>query len=419
MAQKVSRKTPHWINSILHSEGLRALQHRNFRLFIFGQIISVIGTWMQSTAQQWLVYDLTGSQLKLGTVTFAGFIPVLLFSLFLGILVDRLPRRTILLVTQTLFMILAAILAALTALGVVQYWHIVFLAVMLGFVNALDMPTRQAFYIDLVSREDLMNAIALNSSVFNVARIVGPAAAGIIVAAVGEAPAFAINSVTYLAVILALLKITRPIRKPSPGKGKGLAELKEGLSYLLHTREILGLVVMVAAFSMFGFTYLVLLPAVAVEILNTGPEGFGTLVASQGVGALIGALLLAVYGSRFHKGRMLQASRFLLAGSLLILSLSTNQLLSMAALVAAGLAFISILALTNTLIQLIVPDSIRGRVLSAFTWSLGGFFPLGGLLYGSLGDRFGVENAILTAAVICFGAAVISLRLFPETGTLR
>jgi MFS family permease len=408
-----------WINRALHSEGLRAMQHRNFRLFIFGQLISVIGTWMQSTAQQWLVYSITGSQLKLGAVTFAGFIPILLFSLFLGILVDRFPRRTILLVTQTLFMVLAIILAILTALEIVEYWHILLLALMLGMVNALDMPTRQAFYIDLVARDDLMNAIAINSSVFNAARIIGPAAAGIIVAAIGEAPAFAINGLTYLAVIVALKKITRPARTTDPAKTRSLDQLKEGLNYLVRTREVFGLVVMVAVFSTFGFPYLILLPAFAVEVLNSGPEGFSVLVSSQGIGALIGAVLLAGFGNHFHKGRALLLNRFLLPVSLLALGLSGIRTLSIAALIAAGFSFITILAISNTLIQLIVPDSIRGRVISAYTWSLGGFFPLGALLYGWLGDLFGVQNAILTASALCTVAAVLSLKLFPETRNLR
>ncbi|MBN1264010.1 MAG: MFS transporter [Anaerolineales bacterium] len=408
-----------WFIRVLHSEGLRAMQHRNYRLFIFGQLVSLIGTWMQSTAQQWLVYSITNSQFKLGVVSFAGFFPILLISLFMGPIVDRLPRRTILLATQTLYMILAAILAVLTALHIVQYWHIVILALLLGFVSALDMPARQAFYIDLVAREDLLNAIAINSSVFNAARIFGPAAAGIVVAAVGEAPAFAINSISYLAVIFALLRISIPPGIKSDRKGSGTAQLKEGLLYLVRTREVFGLVTMVAIFSLLGFPYLILLPAVAVEVLNTGPEGFSALVSAQGVGALIGAVLLAGFGNHIHKGRILLISRFTLSASLVVLGFSRVQFISQIALVFAGFSFITSLALTNTLIQIIVPDKIRGRVLSAFTWALGGFLPIGSLVYGSIGDAIGVAGAILIASGFCLLAAIVSLKWFPETGKLR
>jgi len=408
-----------YFSRALQSEGLRALQHRNFRLFIFGQMISLIGTWMQSTAQQWLVYKITNSQLKLGVVSFAGFIPILLVSLFMGLLVDRLPRRTILLITQSLFMILAAVLAVLTALHIVQYWHIVLLALLLGFVNSLDMPARQAFYIDLVSREDLLNAIAINSSVFNAARIFGPAAAGIIVAAIGEAPAFAINALSYLAVIAALIMITIPPEVKLARKAAGLTQLKEGLLYLVRSREIFGLVTMVALFSLLGFPYLILLPAVAVDVLNTGPEGFSALVSAQGIGALIGAVLLAGFGSHIHKGKILMLSRFLLAASLFVLGLSRIQILSQIALVFAGFSFITVLALTNTLIQIIVPDEIRGRVLSAFTWSLGGFLPIGSLIYGSIGDKIGVSGAILIASGTCLVSAAAGMKWFPETKVLQ
>jgi len=411
--------TSRWFTRLLQAEGLRALHHRNFRLFILGQLISVVGTWMQSTAQQWLVYSLTGSQLKLGTVTFAGFFPILLLSLFMGPIVDRLPRRTILLVTQTIYMVLAAVLAGLTALQLVQYWHILVLAVLLGIVNALDMPARQAFYIDLVPRDDLLNAIAVNSSVFNGARIIGPAAAGLVVAAIGEAPAFAINSISYLAVILALVKISVHREAQSAKKHTGWDQLREGLKYLVATREILGLVVMVAVFSVVGFPFMVLLPAVAVDVLNTGPEGFGVLVAAQGIGALLGALLLAGYGSHIRKGRMLLRSRFMLAGALALLGISHYQPLSMVALMIAGFAFIGNLALSNTLIQLISPDEVRGRVVSAYSWSLGGFYPLGAILYGFLGDHFVTSTAIVLGGVVCLLAALFSLSWFPETGELR
>ncbi len=395
-------------------DGLRAFRYRNFRLFFVGQLISLIGAWTQSTAQQWLVYDLTGSQLKLGVVVFAGFLPVLILSLFMGVIVDRFPRRRILLITQSWFMLMAAILAVLTFSGRITYEYIVFIAFLTGFGNALDMPARQAFFADLVEREDLFNAIALNSSVFNGARIIGPAVGGLIVARFGEAPAFAFNSISYLAVIGALLMMFLPKVKTS-GDGKGLSELREGLSYLIHDRRVFGLVIMIAAFSTVSFPYLVLIPVFARDILEVGPVGYGALLAAQGVGALIGAFGLALKGDRIPKGRVLTVSRGMLAFMIAIVALSRIPILSMVALVGAGFAFISLLALTNTLIQLLVPDPLRGRVLSSYTWALGGFFPIGSLLIGSIGDSIGATKAALIAAGGSLLLTILGIVIFPET----
>ncbi|MCK4962204.1 MAG: MFS transporter, partial [Anaerolineales bacterium] len=358
-------------------EALRAMRHPNFRLFFFGQLISLSGTWMQSTAQQWLVYRLTNSQLSLGMVTFASYIPVLLLSLFMGVVVDRFQRRRLLVITQTWFMLLAAALAVLTYLELVQYWHILLLAILLGIANALDMPARQAFYIDLVEREDLMNAIALNSSIFNGARIIGPAIGGLVIAAFGEAPAFATNAVTYLATIACLLMMRLPPFDPPASDKSSLSELKGGLDYLIANRHALSLVSMTALLSIFCFPYMVLLPVFARDILKIGPEGYGVLTAAQGSGALIGALTLAAFGDNQSKSRLLLFSRGLLAVALAGLALSATPILSILALVLAGYALITQLAVTNTSLQLIVPDELRGRVMSTFTWALGGFWPLG------------------------------------------
>lgn len=399
-------------------DALRALRHRNFRLFFFGQLVSLSGNWMQTTAQQWLVYRITGTQLSLGMVTFAAFLPVLLFSLFMGVVVDRLPRRRILLLTQGWFMLLAVVLAALAAFDVVQYWHILVLAVLLGIANALDMPARQAFFADMVEREDLLNAIALNSSAFNGARIIGPAAAGLVVAAVGEAPAFAVNALSYLAVIAALLAMRLPPLAPNPNRGSGLSALREGLRHVAGDRRVLGLVVMIALFSLFGFPYLVLLPAVAKDVLGTGAEGYGALMASMGVGALAGGLGLAVLGERVHKGRLLLASRALFALAIGAFGFSRSVVPAMLSLAVAGYAFITQLATTNTLIQLLVPDALRGRVLSAYTWSLGGFWPLGALLFGALGDALGAPGAVLIAAGAALVLTLGAWWKLPETRSL-
>ncbi len=403
---------------------LRALRHRNFRLFFLGQLVSLSGTWMQTTAQQWLVYRLTGSQLSLGAVTFASFLPVLLLSLFMGVIVDRVPRRRLLLLTQTWFMLGAAVLAWLTAVDVIRYSYILTLAFLLGLANALDMPARQAFFVDMVERDDLMNAIALNSSVFNGARIIGPALGGVVVARLGEAPAFAINALTFLAVIASLLLMRLPPTIRAPHTATALTELKQGLHYLLEDRRVLGLVTMIAAFSLIGFPCFTLLPAFARDILRIGASGLGALMASMGTGALVAALGLAVFGDRGGdrgrgKGWLLGLNRWLFAAALAALALSRTPALSMAALVVAGYAFITQLAITNTLIQLLVPDDRRGRVMSIYTWALGGFWPLGALLIGAVGDAIGAPAAVLISASASAALAVLGGVIFPEAQRLR
>ncbi len=407
--------TTHW------PRALSAMRHRNFRLFFVGQLISVIGTWMQSTAQQWLVYRITGSQTSLGMVTFIGFLPVLLFSLFMGVVVDRVSRRRLLVFTQSWFMVLAVVLAILTATGVVQYWHILVLAGLLGIGNALDMPARQTFVVELVDQDkgDMMNAIGLNSSLFNLARIVGPAVGGAVVAALGEAPAFAINAVTFLAVIAALLLMRLPAMTTASKQRRPWDNLMDGFRYMKHTRRVLGLVAMVAAFSMVGFGALTLLPVFAKDILNIGVEGFGKLLSAQGVGALFGALLLVIAEERFHKGRTLLFSRVLIGLAIGGLALSRVPWVSMALLGIVGYAFITQLILTNTLIQTIVPDDLRGRVLSTYTWALGGFYPLGSLFMGFLGDHIGAPIAAMIAAAGCLLLVVVNLVAFPKMQQLQ
>jgi MFS family permease len=400
-------------------EALRAMRHRNFRLYFFGQLVSLIGSWMQTTAQQWLVYRLTGSQLSLGLVTFAGFIPVLLLSLFMGVVVDRVSRRRLLLLTQSWFLLLALALAVLTFLGIVQYRHIIVLALLFGIGNALDMPARQAFNLDMVEHDDLFNAIALNSSVFNGARIIGPAIGGLVIASWGEGTAFGLNAVSFLAVIAGLLMMSLPPFQRPAQRDTGLGDLKRGLAYLVGDRQVLGLVTMVAAFSLIGFPYAVLLPVFAQDVLRIGVEGYGILLGAQGVGALAAALSLAILGDRRPKGRLLWLSRWMLVVAVALLGFSRTTALSMLALALAGFALISQLAVTNTLIQLAVPDDLRGRVLSAYTWALGGFWPLGALLIGALGSWLGAGNAVLVSAGGCLVLTVVGTVVFPGVRELN
>jgi len=403
------------------SQTFSAMRHRNFRLYFWGQLISVVGVWMQSTALQWLVYRITGSQTSLGLVTFINFLPVLLFSLFMGVVTDQFSRRKILVSTQVWFTVFAIILAVLTWLGIVGYWHILLLSFLLGFGNALDMPARQAFVVEMVDGEkrDVMNAISLNSAIFNIARIIGPAIGGVVVAAVGEAPAFAINGITYLAVVLGLLLMKLAPPPVAVARTPPLERMKAGFRYIFAERDILGLVLMVAAVSVVSFGALTLVPVFAKDILRVGAEGFGRLLASQGIGALFGSLLLIFLGDRFHKGRLLLFSRLLLGPGIIGLALSRLPWLSMAFMAVLGYSLITQLVLTNTLIQMFVPDELRGRVLSTYTWALGGFYPLGSLMMGALGDKIGAPEAALASGIGSIVLVGINLALFPSMHKLN
>jgi len=402
--------------SLYWTQTFSAWRHRNFRLFFWGQLVSVIGVWMQTTAQQWLVYRITGSQASLGMVTFINFLPVLLFSLFMGVITDQYSRRKLLLFTQSWFMLLALILALLTWLDIVQYWHILLLAFLLGFGNALDMPARQAFVVELVDgdKRDVMNAVSINSALFNIARIVGPAIGGVVVAAFGEAPAFAINGLSYLAVIFALFLMRISSFTIGTSRDHPLEKMKDGFRYIFEQRAILGLVIMVAVFSMVGFGALTLVPVFAKDILHIGVAGFGKLLSWQGIGALIGALFLILFGNQFQKGKLLLFSRLLLGPAIIGLSLSRMPWLSMVLMALIGYAFITQLVLTNSLIQMIVPDDLRGRVLSTYTWALGGFYPLGSLGIGFLGDQIGAPTAALFSGIGCILLIIVNLSAFPS-----
>ena len=282
-----------------------ALRHRNYRLFLGGQLVSLAGTWMQIIAQGWLVYQISGSELALGVVGFASAIPVLIISPWAGVVVDQVSKRNLLVVTQTMAMVLAFILAILTFSGVVQVWQIVLLAACMGAVNAFDGPARQAFAVEMVGREDLPNAIALNSMTFNSARIIGPAIGGLLLAAVGAAWCFAINGLTFLAVIGALLAMTIAPLARQPETQSPWAQLKSGVVYVRDAHDLRGLLLMALVFSMFGISYGTVLPAFVDKVLGQGPSAFGAINAASGIGAVGGALLVAQFGDRGNRGRWL------------------------------------------------------------------------------------------------------------------
>ncbi|MGH2520908.1 MAG: MFS transporter [Anaerolineales bacterium] len=398
---------------------LHALSHRNYRLYWVGQLISLTGTWMQTTAQQWLVYRLTGSPLALGTVTFLASLPVMLFSLFAGIAVDRVDKRRLLLLTQSMMMALALTLAGLTFAGVVQYWHVLAMATLLGLVSTFDMPTRQAFTVEMVGKEDLMNAIALNSSIFNGARLIGPAVAGLLVARVGEAMAFTLNGLSFLAVIAGLLLMRLPPFVPRDGRLRPLEDLKEGVSYIARNHAVMSLVIVAAIPSIFGFPYTALIPVMAGQVLGLRADGFGALVSSVGAGALVGAVSLAALGKFKRKGWLLTIATFTLAGAITAFALSRSAPLSMLALAFAGWSMVTHLATTNTLLQLQVPDALRGRVMSAYLWAVVGMAPLGSLLLGSLAEAWGAPRAILSGALVCLASALGMLAVFPGVRRLE
>jgi len=375
-------------------QAMRALNHRAYRLFWIGQLISLTGSWMQSAAQQWLVYRLTGSSLKLGVVMMAATLPVTVLAPVAGVLIDRADKRTLLIRLQAGMMVLAVALAVLTATGVVRFAHVVVLASLAGCVNAFDMPARQAFTADMVGRDDLMSAIALNSSIFNGARLFGPAVAGLLVAHLGEAPAFAINALSFVAVLAALLAMDVPRTALGREAKHPWVEMREGAAYLLRDGHSLSLVVMVAIACTLTFPFTTLVPVIAVERLGLQADGFGMLISSFGLGALIGASMLAVL-SASGAGRMLVAARIVAALAIAGVALSKWVPLTCLAMAIAGWALITHLATSNTLIQLRVPDELRGRVMSFYTWCAVGTAPLGALFMGGVAEHLGAPTALL------------------------
>jgi MFS family permease len=403
-AEYVSRPSPKagWLPATL-----RALRHRNFQLFFSGQLISLIGTWMQTIAQSWLVYRLTGSPLLLGTAGFASQFPVFLVAPLGGIAADRFNRQRLVIATQISSMILAAILAVLTLTGVVEVWHIFVLAALLGVVNAFDIPARQSFLVDMVGKEDLMNAIALNSSMFNGARILGPAISGILVARIGEGWCFFANSVSYIAVItgLLLMRVERPSRlAPS---GPAVARLIEGFQFARNTAPIRALLLLLGLVSLVATPYSVLMPLFADRVLQGGARGLGILMGATGVGALLGALTLATRSGVRGLGRWVAFSCGGFGISLVLFSLSRNFWLSAMLLLPVGFCMMLQMSSSNTLIQAMVPDELRGRVMALYTMMFMGMAPFGSLCAGALAHGLGAPLTVSIGAVACIGAATL------------
>jgi MFS family permease len=392
---------------------LRALRHRNYRLFARGQLISLIGTWMQSVAESWLVYRLTGSPLLLGVVGFANRIPVFLLATVGGAVADRYNRHRVVLATQIASMCLASLLAFLTLTGLVQVWHLMTIAALLGIVNAFDIPARQSFVVELVAREDLQNAIALNSSMFNGARIVGPAVAGVLVAAVGEGWCFFANAVSYIAVIASLLLM----RVPSAATAHPpsiWAQVAEGFRFVLRSRPILVLLLLLGFVSLMGTPYSVLMPIIADQTFHAGSKGLGLLMGASGVGALIGALTLARRVGLHGYGRTIGLAALGLGLSLMAFSTVRYFWLGVALLLPAGFAMMTQMAASNTLIQSMIPNSLRGRVMAVYSMMFMGMAPIGALLAGALAGWVGATTTVAIGGAFCFLAGALFLYRLPH-----
>jgi MFS family permease len=392
---------------------VRSLAHRNFRLFVVGQGISLIGTWMQQIAMAWLVYRMTNSAFLLGLVGFAGQIPTFFLAPIAGVVSDRARRRPLLLVTQSLAMIQAFLLAALTLTGLVSVWHLVVLSVVLGIVNTFDMTIRQAFMMEMVpEQKDLANAIALNSTLVNVTRLLGPSIAGITIALTGEGICFLLNGLSYLAVLRALLAMQIPaaVQRIHPHWLKGIME---GIAYTFGFAPVRAVILLLSLIGFMAAPYSILLPVFASDILQGDASTLGFLTAAAGVGALAGTLYLASREGLRGAGTLIAVCAAALGVALAIFSLSRNLPVTLAALFVIGFAQMVLMAGSNTVLQTLVDEDMRGRVMSFYTLALMGIAPLGGLLAGVLADRIGAPRAVLLGAPFCLAGAAVFARKLP------
>ncbi len=396
-----------------------ALGYRNFRLFWSGQIVSLTGSWMHSMALGWLVFNLTNSPFYLGLVGTVGSLPILLFSLIGGVAADRFPRKELLLVTQVLFLLLALVLAVLVSMDIVEEWHILTLAFIIGTINAFDIPARHSFILEIVGKESLLNAIALNSAAFNGTRIIGPAIAGFLIRYMDIAACFYINALSYAAVIFSFMKIRLDARPEADASrlslfkelhGKQLlSNLKEGIKYIFTEPRVHTLIILVAITSLFGFPYITFLPVYAKEILKTGAGGLGVLMGASGAGALTGAIGLALKEDFNKKGLLFAVSGTAFPLALLVFAYSETPWLSALMLFFVGWSAVSQIATANSIIQITVPDNLRGRIMSAFTLMFIGMTTVGNFIVGSIAHYAGTQNAVASGAVLCLSGVILLL----------
>jgi MFS family permease len=384
----------------------RALNHRNYRLFFGGQGISLIGTWMQQVAMSWLVYRMTHSAFLLGVAGFLGLIPTFLLAPFSGVLSDRLNRHRILVITQTLAMIQAFVLAILDLTGTIDVWHLIMLILFLGFVNAFDAPARQSFVVDMVEKkEDLSNAIALNSFLFNGARLVGPSIGGIVISILGEGMCFFLNGLSFLAVIVALLAMKIRFRKRETQRTQVWQGLKEGFTYAFGFAPIRFILFLLSLVSLMGMPYTVLMPIFAKDILHGGPHTLGFLMAASGMGAVAGAIYLASRKSVLGLGRIIVTASIIFGSGLITFSLSHVLWFSLSILAFTGFGMMVQMASSNTILQTIVEEDKRGRVMSFYMMSFMGMAPFGSLLAGSVASKIGAPNTLIIGGASCIVGA--------------
>jgi MFS family permease len=392
----------------------RALEYRNFQLFFAGQLISLVGTWMQNVAQAWLVYRLTHSSVLLGAVGFSSQIPVFLFAVVGGIVADRFDRRKVVIATQTAAMLLAFVLAAVTLSGTVRIWHIFVLSTLLGVVNAFDIPARQSFIVAMVGKADLMNAIALNSSMFNASRVVGPAVAGILVATIGEGWCFFANAVSYIAVIAGLLLMRIAEKRRPESAGSALANVGEGFRFVIRNPPVHALLILLGIMSLLAMPFAVLMPIFADRVLHGGAATLGWLMGWTGVGALGGALLLATRTELKGLSTWLAAAATGLGCFLVGFAFSTSLALSSVLLVAIGFCMMVQMGATNTLVQSMAPDALRGRIMAVYSMMMMGMTPFGSLLAGAMADRLGAARTVALGGAVCVLAALTFWRVLPR-----
>lgn len=385
----------------------RALRHRNYRLYFYGQLVSLIGTWMQQTAMSWLVYEITGSKFLLGAISAVGSAPMMLFALWGGALADRYPKRSILIITQIVEMIFAFALAVAVWLHIATPALIMSIAALNGIALGFEMPARQAFTVEMASREDLLNAISLNSSIFNGARIVGPAIAGALIATIGAAMCFFLNGVSFIAVIIGyFLMNVRQARKSEIENEE--RHWMSGLRYAVRHPRVRTILSLFAIVGIFGWSYAVLMPAYARDVLHLGPNGYGGLLAASGIGALIGGLGVATFGHTITPRKMALGGVYLFSASVIALALTRNFFLAIGFLVISGFGMLLFFSTSNTVLQTIVPDDMRGRVMGVWSLIFGTMIPVGSLEAGAVANWFGTPSALTLGAVVCALAAIVT-----------
>lgn len=398
------------VGRVAWPEAISAFRHRNYRIFFSGQIVSLVGTFLQTTAEGWLVYQLSGSSVALGLIRFCNMLPFALLALWGGIVADRRSKREILLYTQTASMLLALLLGLLVYHGKIQVWHVAAIGFLLGTVNAFDVPARQSFIVELVGRDDLTNGIALNSSMFNLARAIGPAVAGLLIGIVGIAGCFLLNAASYIAVITGYSMLKLPKHVSHTNHPPFFEAIREAFHYISANGPLRAIMILVSTYSVFGVSFIVLMPVFAKDVLHGDAKAFGVLVGCNGIGALLGGISLATRGTRFPRKTLIYTGLFGSCAFLILFALSTSFLLSCGMLICSGYFMIVFLATANTATQLRSPDHLRGRIMGFYSLCFLGLSSIGSLVAGVLAKSFGAPAAVTIGASVCIGIGLLVRR---------